>query len=449
MATDGTPPGAAASPRGARAFPLVAGVLLLIQAFICFQGLGDQWTRGHNGFNGAAYHLAARNSVRWGDLFPVQYLTGRTPPTPADYYTHHPLAMHLHNVASLSLFGDTEASIRLVPAVHSILALVALLLFVRRFWGPATAMVAGAIYVALPTNGIYANMMNHPAGCIFWCILAFWCYLRFREERDCDRGDGAGAPPRVGVGAAQRDRACTGGAPARWGRFYAGMLGAFVMATSWEWPAYYAAFFIGLHWLVVAIARRVRDPGPGAWRRLFGEFALLAGFGVWILVQFVGFFLLVRLLVGNLHELTGTISSRQAIGWGRFAYTLRVVPALMFTWPVLAICAFWLARTLVRLVRGRFEHRDLVPLSFAIGGWVHYFVFKWSTIVHEYWLWTTLPFAAIACATVLAGAQRFVRDRLAPPALRLVCDRLAPAALRLVRDRLAPPALRLVRDRLA
>src|SRR5690606_40905556 len=57
------------------AFIAAFGVLVIIQFVICFQGLGDQWVRGHNGFNGSAYHQSARNTLRWDTLFPVQYYT--------------------------------------------------------------------------------------------------------------------------------------------------------------------------------------------------------------------------------------------------------------------------------------------------------------------------------------------------------------------------------------
>jgi len=353
----------------------LGAIILLAQILICFQGLGDQWTRGHNGFNGAAYHLAARNTLRWGDLFPVQYYTGRTPPGPEDYYTHHPLAMHLHNVVSLAIFGDSEAALRLVPAVHGVLAVLVLMLFVRRFYGPVVALLASAIYVALPTNTIYANMANHTSGCILWSLLAFWSYFSLREAR---------------------------AAKGHWRAHFFGLLGATLMATAWEWPAYYAAAFICLHWFFLAM----RSRGQERWR----ELVLLGIYGLWVLCQFLGHFLLVRLVVGDLKELTGIIHTRLDVSWDRFAYTLRVVPPLMNTWPVLVLCGLWLVRTCV--VRSRFELRDLAPLAFGVGGWIHFFVFRWSAIVHEYWLWTTLPFVAIACATLLLDARRWVEDRI-------------------------------------
>ncbi len=372
--------------RRPRVFWFAFGVLVAAQALLCFQGLGDQWTRGHNGFNGSAYHLAARNTARWGDLFPLQYYTSRTPPTPADYYTHHPLAMHLHNVASFLLFGDHEASIRLVPALHSVLLLIALMLFVRRFWDPLVALLAGLIYLALPINGIFANMQNHPAGCLFWSLVGFTCYLRFQEERA---------------------RLWAGQARAPWLRWMLGLFAATFMATAWEWPAYYTAFFTAVHWFSLGLTRQVRS--GRRWWKLGGDVGLLVPYGLWVLALAAFHFLLVRAFVGDLHELGGTIGSRLNIPWDRFMFTVRVVPELMFTWPVLVLSAVGFLRIAWRLVRGRFQHRDLMLVSFCIGGILHFLIFKWSSIVHEYWLWTTLPFAAVATATGLIDLGRWLR----------------------------------------
>lgn len=358
-------------------------IVLSVQSFLCFQGLGDLWIRGHNGWNGSAYHLAARNTLRWGDIFPVQYYTGRTPPTPDQYYTHHPLGMHLHDVISVAIFGDSEASERLVPALHGVLVVTALMLVIRRFYSPQLGLLAGAIYVTLPINGIYANMANHSSGFIFYGLLSLACYIRFQEERE---------------------KQCSG-QPSRWGRYLAGLLLFTFMATLWDWPAYYVAFVTGIHFLIVGLLRQRRTG-----RLLFGkDLGLLVIYSSLVLFSFAGHFLLVRLCVGHLKELTGIIATRMDVSWERFAYTLKVVPPLMMTWPVLLLAAAGMVEMVVKIARGRFEARDTFWFACGLGGTIHFFVFRWSTIVHEYWLWTTLPFVAISCASIVLRAASFVR----------------------------------------
>ena len=63
---------------------------------------------------------AARNTLRWDVLFPLQYETANVPPKKEQLYTHAPLALHLHNVVSVRLLGDREVSIRIVAAFWSV-----------------------------------------------------------------------------------------------------------------------------------------------------------------------------------------------------------------------------------------------------------------------------------------------------------------------------------------
>jgi 4-amino-4-deoxy-L-arabinose transferase-like glycosyltransferase len=348
------------------------GLLLSAQLLLGFLGVADMWTRGHNGWNGGAYHLAARNTLRWEVLLPLQYDAGARPPDPSKLYTHHPLALHLHNTASVAVFGDHPAAVRGVAAAHGVLALAMLFVLVRRFWGDLHALLATAIYVVLPINAIYINMANHSSGFIFWSLLALYGYLRYQQAAEHDE-------------------------PTRW--WYAATLGAFFMAAQWDWPAYYVAFGMAVHWLVAGQARLRRLGRP--WWRWDGHLLGLVAFSAFVLALFGGHFLLIQWLTGNVGELAGTFEERQNVGWPRFRDHLGVVPEVMFTWPVLGLSAGWLLAYAARLPAGRATARDLVPLVYGLGGAVHYWVFKWSAIVHSYWAWTMLPFVAIACASVI------------------------------------------------
>ena len=359
-------------------------IVLALQVFLAVWGVADQWTRGHNGWNGAAYHNAARNTLRWDVLFPLQYETANAPPKKEQLYTHAPLALHLHNVVSVALFGDREASIRLVAGFWSVAALCMLFAVVRRLWDDAHALAASAIYVALPINAIYTNMANHSAGFIFWALLTLYLYLR-----------------------APRD------APWPWPHF-ALFLGAFTIAATWDWPAYYVAACIALHWTWTG-------------KRVAGQLAVFCG---WVVLVFVGHFVLVEALTGNLDELTGTFNARRALSWARFRTHLLVVPELMFTAPVLGLCVLWIAMWASRAVRQAALARDLVPLSFLAAGLIHYWTFRWSAIVHSYWAWPMLPGVAIIVAVSLIAGGRFIRQRAGLAASLVVLLLVAPLAVR-------------------
>jgi 4-amino-4-deoxy-L-arabinose transferase-like glycosyltransferase len=384
---------------GWRPVHIAFAVVLALQVFLAVWGVADQWTRGHNGWNGSAYHNAARNTLRWDVLFPLQYETANVPPKKEQLYTHAPLALHLNNVASVKLFGDHERSIRIVAGFWSVAALCMLFAVVRRLWDDAHALAASAIYVALPINAIYTNMANHSAGFIFWSLLTLYLYIRAIRT-----------PP--------------------WRHLdFALFLAAFTIAASWDWPAYYIAACIALHWTWTLVRNGAppHRPNTSAHPCLW-----LAGFCGWVILVFAGHFVLVEVVTGNLDELAGAFNTRRALSWGRFRTHLLVVPELMFTAPVLGLCLAWFGAWCVRAVRGTARARDLVPIAFVVAGLIHYWTFRWSAIVHSYWAWPLLPAVAIAVPVSLFAMARWIRERAGTLVSLSVLLLLVPLAIRIV-----------------
>ena len=369
--------------------------LVLSQTFVGFMGAGDKFVLGHNGWNSSAYLQSARNTLRWGTLFPVQYYSGRTPPTVHDGYTHHPLGMHLHNTLFVWLFGDHEGSIRAMPAFFGVLALIALMMVVRLLYDDRTALIAGGIFVLLPTNAIYTNMSNHENGFIFWMFLWGYCYLRFLRARFPT----VLATDDVASTRGHRLETADGAPEGRWGRWFGLMLLSFFWAAMWDWPAYYCALVFALHWLAV-IARRRRVERL-SFKQLLPDLGLLSVYSALVLGLFVGHFLLVTIVVGSLSELHGVFEARQVVGRTMMVNHLKVVPLLMFTAPILLVSFGWFFHRGWQAVRGRLARRDLIAFTFGIAGVLHYYIFRGTAVIHEFWGWTLVPFTSIACAYVL------------------------------------------------
>lgn len=57
----------------------LAAVLAFFLA-VCLHGIADYWAWGHNGFMGAWFDQAARNTLRFGTLGQAVYHTGIAPP---------------------------------------------------------------------------------------------------------------------------------------------------------------------------------------------------------------------------------------------------------------------------------------------------------------------------------------------------------------------------------
>src|SRR5690606_25850386 len=140
-----------------------------------------EWTRGHNGWNSSAYHQSAKNSLRWGLLFPLQYYTG-TEEQPADaVYTHAPLGMHLHDTAAMWVLGDERYVFRGVTESLVVIKVLALFYVVHRLWVEAHAIFAEALYGALPTNAFSLTMANNVSGFLAFSLLPVFAYRRLHE----------------------------------------------------------------------------------------------------------------------------------------------------------------------------------------------------------------------------------------------------------------------------
>ena len=332
--------------RAAQIAIAVAVVFVLVQVFFALLGIDGFWQWGHHGFNPAAYQIAAWNTLEWGTLFPAQYHTQPVPPPPNVLYTNAPLALHLHTVAAVGLLGDGRWVVRLVPALHGVLAAIALFWVVRRHYGDARAALALGIYVLLPVNHGYANMTNHSTGFILWGLLALDAHLSGR----------------------------------RWLR-----LVTIVLCCNWDWPGYYIAFAIALHWV-----------GSMWRRRAWSEWRDLAVFCVVVLVSFGGFFLMAYLAVGSFDGMQSSWSLRtkELVDVGNKLWDRSLEP--MFGLAAMGTAGLWAASRLAVL-----RERDLIPLAFLFAGVTHTALFKATAVVHIYWPWPLAPFLAIAAADLL------------------------------------------------
>jgi 4-amino-4-deoxy-L-arabinose transferase-like glycosyltransferase len=343
-------------------------VITVLQAAMGVHQIANVWQRGHIGYNGAAYHQAARNTLRWGEPLPAQYVVGARKPEAADLYGHAPLALHAQTVAAVALLGDRPEAVRAVPLVHGVLAAVALFLVVLRFWGWPAALLASAIYVLLPINAIYAHMSNHSTGFLFWSLVLLYAYLRW-------------------IGASMHRPSKDAVARSGHRGWLALVFAAAFMAMQWDWPAYYVAFVLAVHWAL----RRTHV----AW---------LALFCAMVLASFGGFFAFVAWQLGGLEGLVGTFRARsEPVGAGEL---WDRVLAPMFGGPLLVLCVCWAGGLAVRLTRGRAHARDLVPVAFALSGVMHTALFRTTAVIHPYWPWPLNPFVAIAAAEVLLWAAR-------------------------------------------
>ncbi|MBI5489205.1 MAG: glycosyltransferase family 39 protein [Deltaproteobacteria bacterium] len=348
-------------------YRLAVATVMVGFALVCLRGIANDWQWGHNGYNGAAFSQAARNSLRFDVMGQAQYYTGLAPPPPADMYTHHPLMLHFHLIALFELLGDAEWVARLVPAVYSFLGLVMLFVLARRYFGRATALAAIALHALIPLNLIFANMVDHEQGSIFWCLLFIYMYCRWTET-------------------------------ARWSHFLLVMLGV-SMAVQFDWPGYYIAFFLVVHAFLAGVRHQSRVL---EWRR---EYTFAIVFSVVVLLNFYVFYRFIIDVRGGFNEMMGAYRMRSASPDGYWTLVWRRSRDLHGLLP-LGLLAAWLVHFAIRAARRTLHLGDLVPLFFFLAQTVHSVLFKQAGSLHAYWTYHTSPAIALGGASVVLAVAR-------------------------------------------
>ncbi len=381
-----------------RSLLVVAGLWF---AAACVYQIGSPWLWGHDGFTGATFTQAARNSLRFGIVAQAPFHRGFEPPSPDVYYTHHPMLLHAQLVAMYSLFGFQEWAGRLPSAIYAFGTWVLLFVLVRRFRDESTAVVACCLYASIPLQLSFPNMVNHEQGGLFWIMALLYAYLRWHESQQ---------------------------------RIFAALALLFVsLAAQYDWPGYYIAFFIALHASGAALGATQRSRDARVWRdphaRFVGVFSLV------VLANFFGFFAWIASVRGGLDDMVQAFKTRTS-AWENFT-KLQWEQLLDLQGPiVVALCGAWLAAALVRWVRqlrsipSGCHAIDFAVVSLLCAQLIHTYAFKNAAAIHCFWTYFLGAPLAIAGAQVLVDGARWLSlglDRVPgmAPSLRWAISALA------------------------
>ena len=343
-------------------YRIAVAVVFVAFFMVCFHRIANYWQWGHNGFNGAAFSQAARNSIRFGIVGQAQYHTRLTPPIQKSTYTHHPQLLHFHLIGINELFGSREWAGRLVPALYSFLSLILLFSMVRKLWGRMPALIAAVIYVLTPINLIFPNMINHEQGGIFWCLTMLFMYIRWLQTY-------------------------------RW-RYFLFTLLTVTVATQFDWPGYYIAFFMALSALVFGLVRH------RGWIRWRPEYTWILVFSAVVLVNFVGFFLWIKFYHGGWEQMKMAFEYRSSSMPNYFSVLYWRTRELQGWIPMILVTG-WLLVSIVRVFLRQARMLDLVPLFFLGAQAIHTLVFKQAGLIHAYWTYYLSPAIAVGGAILI------------------------------------------------
>lgn len=354
-----------------RLLPLATALVFVWFFLACCYGIAGPWQWGHNGFNGSAFCQAARNSLRFHIAAQALYHTGLEPPPPAALYTHHPQMLHWHLIALFKVLGAAPWVGRLIPAAYSFATLVLLQRAAARWWGPAHALLATAIYALTPLHLVFANMIDHEQGAIFWTLALLFTFVRWWEERRA--------------------------------RHFALALVSVSFAGQFDWPPYYVAFYLALF----VLAAGLRQAGP--FHRWRPEWTFLVVFSLVVLANFGGFFAWIAWTRGSLADMGSAYLLRTAAKVGYAAVQWRRLLDLHGL-VIMALTVAWIPLIVARLRAKAAAPRDLLPGCFFAAQILHSLLFRNAGAIHSYWTYWLGVASALGGADVLVSAHRRLAD---------------------------------------
>lgn len=170
--------GAIAPKRGGRDY-LALGCLLLASGFIFF------WNLSSSGYANEFYSAAAQAASQsweaflWGSLDASNAITVDKPP-----------ASIWLMALSVRALGLSSFAILLPQALMGIATTYALYAVVRRYWGNAAGLLAGALFITTPVTALMFRFNNPDALLVLLMTLSAGCVLRALElpdVRSCNR----------------------------------------------------------------------------------------------------------------------------------------------------------------------------------------------------------------------------------------------------------------------
>ncbi len=349
------------------AYRLAIALSLAWFAAVCLRGIGSPWQWGHNGYNGAAFSQAARNSLRFNLFGQALYYTGLDRPPADALYTHHPMMLHAHLVVMEALLGPAEWVHRLVPAFYSFMDLALLVILARRTFGRLASLLTALVYALTPLPLIFANMIDHEQGCIAWTLLMFLAFQAWQRS-------------------------------GRWPWLLLCLL-ATAMDAQWDWAAYYFMFFLALF----ALGSGLRQGRP--WLRWRPAWTFLLVYTLIVLASFLGFFLWIQRVRGGLTEMGSAFAGRSS---SPDSYFIRLWSrSLDLQGPlVMLLGGLWLPWLVWRVRKGQAHFGDFVAACFVVGQTIHSLVFKQAGFIHCYWTFYAVPAVALGGGALLAAAAK-------------------------------------------
>src|SRR4051812_48640153 len=144
------------------------------------------WVEDDNAF-GAAYAQAGRNNLRAGLAVtagvPATFYNGPLPIPGDAYYVHHPTLVPMLITGVVAIFGEKEWAVKLVPILSSIASAIFLWWLVANSISRRAAAFAVAVFVTLPMELHYGDLVDYEPCLVMWMLAALICLRNWDVHR--------------------------------------------------------------------------------------------------------------------------------------------------------------------------------------------------------------------------------------------------------------------------
>jgi hypothetical protein len=342
---------------------IVVSVYLAYSSF----GVAAPFFWGHHGYHGATYMQRARMTLRFHMVTPATW-AGYDYPPKFSWYFHHPIGYHHLLDLPVALLGAHEWIARGLAALGGLPLIFALYVLVRRWWSREAALLASAVYVALPVLCSFSILSDPMLLAMACCIGTVDCFLRYFESPSRKRLFGACALIVVG-----------------------GLL---------MWEAYFQALFHAMVAFVWSFTSHGKKPGArrAAW-------AWILGTGVAASAT-MAFHLLFTRLSGMDGDFTHSFHERHNALFSFVVERHRLWMEILYGWPLVAIGVLWLMVFVFRVAAGKARfYRDQAVLIFFQINTLYIFLFAEGSSIHLYRVFWYSSFFALAVTDLIVDLR--------------------------------------------
>lgn len=346
--------------------------LVLLTLGVLWHGI-DKPFIGQHDWNGAFFGGIVRNYLRYGlvhtklgQVSGLNYSTDNS----FRYHTNHPSGLHLLLTLSSWVYGLSERSLRLVPVIFSVIAVVYMYLIGSYLFNRRIGFLAALLMLATPMLRYYGKLPVYEPVVLAFILAGLYHALLFLDKKR--KQDGALTALAI-IFAGTVD----------WTGFYFWPL--FFLWSTFVRRKIPGAFYFWLVWLVTLAL-------------LFVHIWVVTGspFGGGIGGAFWG-----RIGVG---VATGVAS----FAWLPFLVQESRWVVVYYTLTLAALSALWCLYTAWLWLKGRlFLSSRLLLLLLALG-LVHNLIFHQAAWIHDYLLYYLMPFIVLSASCIVGRV--FSRD---------------------------------------